>query len=138
MDFFIRHSELRRGIALILAVILSTGCVTWRTLPSPQIQLRAQRPSRAHVFLVGGQEMKLYSPAVVENDLIAYRQKGVDSSRVVIPLRDVSRVDVRQANEEGTGWLVVAGVVVGVVAYAFLIRKGTLLGGGGFGCGWCR
>jgi hypothetical protein len=138
MDFFARHPALRRSVALILATIFSAGCVTWRTLPTPQGYLTAQRPSRARVYLTAGQQMNLYSPAVVGSDLIAYRQKGVDSSRVVIPLRDVRRVDVREANEEGTGWLIVAGVVVGVVAYAALTMKGTLMGGGGFGCGWCR
>lgn len=135
MDFFARQPVLRRSVALILAAILSTGCMTWRPLAAPQMAIPVEHPARVRATLEGGQVIELYSPTVLGNDLIAWRQKGVDSSRVVIPMRSVQSVVARQVDGKATGWLIAGVVAVGVLAVA-VIATAQQKFGGGFGGGF--
>ncbi len=135
MDFFARHSVPRRSVALILATILSTGCVTWRPLPSGQSYLTAKLPTHVRATLAGGQVVDLYSPAVVGNDLTGYRQAGVASSRVVIPMQGVQRVETLQSNDGATIALV-AVLALGTVFVGSAIALHNMRFGGGFGGGF--
>ena len=135
MDFFARQPVLRRSVALILAAILSTGCMTWRPLAAPQMAIPVEHPARVRATLEGGQVIELYSPTVLGNDLIAWRQKGVDSSRVVIPMRSVQSVETRQSNDGGTIALVAVVALGGLVVAAAIARNNMKLN---TSCGWCR
>jgi len=135
MDFFARHPVLRQSVALILAAILSTGCVTWRPLPSGQSWLTAKLPAHVRATFPSGQVVDLYSPAIVEKDLIGYRQAGVASSRIAIPIQGVQRVETLQSNHGATIALV-AVLVVGGVFVGSAIALHNMKFGGGFGGGF--
>ncbi|MGD0992152.1 MAG: hypothetical protein ABR998_06750 [Gemmatimonadales bacterium] len=130
MNFFARHSALRRSVGLILAAILC-GCGSWQSVTRPQGYVTAKQPERVRAVLTSGASVDLYAPSVEANQLVGYRKKGDEASRISFPMQEVMNIEVWQANEEATGWLVVAGVVVGVAVYAALSLRGTLLGGGG-------
>ena len=138
MEFFTRHPVLRRSIALILTTILTSGCMTWRPLAAPQMAIPVEHPARVQATLVGGQVIELYSPTVLGSDLIGWRQKGVDSSRVVIPMQNVQRVAARQVNGKATGWLIAGVVGVTALVVAVIATAQQKFGGGfgGFGGGF--
>ncbi|MGD0992161.1 MAG: hypothetical protein ABR998_06800 [Gemmatimonadales bacterium] len=135
MDFFARHSALRRSVALLLATILTSGCVTWRPVPSGQSWLTAKLPAHVRATLASGQVVDLYSPAVVEKDLIGYRQADVASSRVVLPMQGVQRVETLQSNHGATIALV-AVLALGGLVVGSAIALHNMKFGGGFGGGF--
>ncbi|MGA2382756.1 MAG: hypothetical protein ABSG61_04905 [Gemmatimonadales bacterium] len=121
MEFFARHPTLRQSVALLLAAILC-GCASWQPVLGPQSYLAAERPSHVRAFLSDGQALDLYSPKVVVNDLVGFRQKGVDSTRISIPMQYVRRVEVWRNDEVRTGTLILvvtgAAALVGLAAMA--------------------
>ena len=131
MDFFAQHSGLRRGIALILATILTSGCMTWRPVVGPQSYLTAERPSHVRASLAGGQIVELYNPTVVANDLVGFQQKGVDSTRISIPMQIVRVVEVWQKDDGATTTLtlVLAGVA-GLVVFGAVAASTMCIGCG--------
>ena len=131
MDFFIRHSDLRRAIALVLAVVVTSACMSLRTVQMPESYIPAQRPTHVVVTLVGGQTVGLYSPAIVGNTLTGYGRKGVDSTGVAIPLRFVQRVQAEQRDEGQTAVLIaVVALGVGLLAFAAIAVSQMCIGCG--------
>jgi len=138
MEFSTRHPVLRRSVAVILATILPSACMTWRPMTSPERAIPVEQPARVRATLVSGEVIELYSPAVLGTDLIGWRQKGVDSSRVVIPMRNVQSVVARQVNGKATGWLIAGAVAFGALVVAVIATAQQKFGGGfgGFGGGF--
>jgi hypothetical protein len=98
MAFFARHPNLRRSVALPLAAVLVSGCVTWRpVMESPGIAL-ARQPAQVRVVFDTGHRMVLYAPSVAGEELIGYRRQGDEGSRVAIPMRSVRYVEVQEAD----------------------------------------
>jgi len=119
VSLFASHPVLRRSIALILAALLSTGCVTWRPVMGRESYVTAKRPEHVRAVLASGATVDLYSPTADAGRLLGYQRKGVEASRVSIPTREVARVEVREVDGKRTMALAVTGtVVVGIVALA--------------------
>jgi len=113
--FLARHSTLRRSVALLLAAILSAGCVSWQSgTAGPYYALIDQHPEKARVSLEHGGRMVLHAPTFAGDSLVGYRRPGVEASRIAIPLRDVTRIEVKRVDASRTALL--AGAVSIAVA----------------------
>jgi hypothetical protein len=119
LGFFARHSILRRSVALLLTVILSAGCTTWRPATAGTEALIARHPGQVRVWFERGRHVVLYAPTVAGDSLVGYREYGVDESRIAFPLRDVTRTEVSRVNALNT--VALAGAVTfGLVLLAGL------------------
>lgn len=116
MSLFAGKSVLRRSVALILATVLSSGCMTWRPVTGREAYLTARRPEHVRAALVSGATVDLYGPSTVGDQLVGYHRKGVEASRVSIPTSEVKRIDVRRVDGPRTAALIVATSVVVTLA----------------------
>ncbi len=121
MSLFFNHSALRRPVALVLATILTVGCMTWRPVMGRDY-VTAKRPDMIRVTKFGGKTVTLFSPTSVGNQLVGYRQEDVEASRVLIPMRQVSRIEVRTVDGRRTGrflgTVAVVGGILGLMVWA--------------------
>lgn len=148
-----RHAGTRRTVALLLACLVSGGCVTWRTAHefpdqviarSPDhvrvqvngpVQLQLFTPDRATVQLQGGDQLELYTPTVEGSRFVdgsrfvGYMRQGDPTSRVAIPVSAVSFVEVQRVNALRTGAAVSIGVTAAVLLVIALSRIDPLGGG---------
>jgi hypothetical protein len=134
LGFFRRHRELRRSLALLVAGVMSSGCMTWRFMYESPGQVIARHPGHVMVSLYGGSQLDLYSPAVNGNELVGYRRLGWEASLISVPMREVRDVKVRCVDAGRTATLVAS--VGATVAFLAIIASQSLhFGGGGGGCG---
>jgi len=132
MEFFARHSGLRRALALLLATLTPSACVTWRPVLGPQSYLAAEQQSHVRAVLSGGEVVDVYSPAVVGTDIVGYRHRGVELSRVTIP---ASRLRYVQVPHTAVGRTVLLAVTLSLAAFVAigLATFQGMKGSGGFG-----
>ncbi len=84
------------------------GCRTWRPAAGTPGALIAAHPDHVRVELTQGDPLVLYAPELQGDSIIAYRQKGVDSSRTAVPLSDVRTVEVERVDVPWTLGVMVA------------------------------
>lgn len=125
---FARHSALRRSVALLLAAILSSGCVTWQSGIGRPDALIYQRPKQVRVALEQGGRVVLNAPWVVRDSLVGYRWPGIASSRLAFPLRDVKRVEVERLDVARTSVLAIA---LSATVAVFVVGAAQMSGIGG-------
>jgi hypothetical protein len=116
---FTRHAGFRRWVALLLAAVLPSACVTWQPVMGRADYVTAARPGHVRAVLADDRKVDLYSPTAVGNQLVGFRQKGVDSSRVSIATREIKRIEVRKIDQRTTTTVVATATVVGLMG-AFL------------------
>jgi hypothetical protein len=114
MKFFVRHFVLRRSVALLLAGILC-GCASWQPVTSERSYVTAAEPNHVRVVLHDGVVEELYAATAVRDKLTGLRREGDEKSRVSIPMRQVSEIQVWQSDEVGTVVLLGAVGLAGVV-----------------------
>ena len=127
MDFFARHSALRRSVALLLNAILC-ACASWQPVLGPQGYVTASRPEHVRAVFTSGAFVELYAPAVVGDQLTGCREKGNEASRISIPMQKVARVEVKRVDATRTSLL--AGTV-GLTVMMFAVAAASWHGIGG-------
>jgi hypothetical protein len=116
------------ALLMLLLLLQSTGCTTWRTRPgaSAAAIIETRHPARARLDLVSGSRTELRAP-VVEGDTILGLARG-DTARVAAA--DVTAVAVRRFSPART-LLLVAGSTAALVGVACAMACG--FGSIGFG-----
>jgi len=100
--------------------------------PLPPHALPATLPSHVRVTLADSTAIDLYSPAVAANAVNGLRRKGVESSRVSIPMRNVRRIEARTVDDKTTyGLLTVVLVAASVVGFVAIVASSMCIMCGG-------
>ncbi len=135
MDFFNGHPGLRRAIAVLLAAIVPSACMTWQAVQPHAGYVSAIRPDQVRITRTDGRTERVRHPAIAGDSLTGWRLSGGDSLRVTIPTNQVKSIEVRRTSA-GRTVLLAAGVsfvaLVAVAALTFQGMKGSYSGFGGF------
>ncbi len=118
MQFFSRHSGIRQGVAMLLAVVFSAGCVAWHPVADSERYVTAQRPDRVRLDLVNGRQVDVESPAVAGDRIVGLHKTATGMSRVAVQTRNVRTVERWQIDPSGTSLLVSALAVTSIVVIA--------------------
>ncbi|MGA2382755.1 MAG: hypothetical protein ABSG61_04900 [Gemmatimonadales bacterium] len=110
--FFARHAAVRRAVALVLAAISTTACMRWQPALNGASYVTAQRPSQVRVTLVGGDQVDVYRPAVVDSQLVGNSGSAEHWAKVAIPLSQVKSIEVPQGAPGRTMALIIPLVLV--------------------------
>jgi hypothetical protein len=110
-------------VGVAVAVTLS-GCTTWRqaypgTLASAENVVRVQEPAEIRVLLPGGEEVRLFDPAVVGDSIVGDLDHSTVGYRAV-SLDDVLRLYVRDVDERRT---TAVGVLISIGAFLLFVPK---------------
>lgn len=107
-----------RPAACLLLLLSLPACMQWVAREDPVPVLSAEkRPERVRLTLGDGRRIELQNPSVTGDSVRGVNPAGDTANPttrwVALPLADVRRLEVRQANTTGT-MLLMAPVIVGV------------------------
>ncbi len=109
-----------RFVAMLVAAVVSAGCVTWRPMADTERYVTAARPDRVRLDLVNGRQVEVQSPSVVGDRIVGEHRTAAGMSRVAIQTRNVSSVRDWQIDPVRTTALASALTVVGILVVASL------------------
>lgn len=108
-----------RGMLVVAAVALGTGCYTWHPVPLAPGEARPL-PDRARVVRPTGERIELAGARVTPDSVVGARRgraRDAAGRQVALPRDSVAFVEVRRLSWARTLWLV-TGVYVAVVIRA--------------------
>ena len=135
LEFFPRHSALRRTVALLLATLSPAACMSWQPVMAPQAYVTARRPDHVRAVFSGGSSIDLYAPAIVGDQLTGRRFEGNEASRISIPMERVKGVEVLKPDGHRTALLVGTVAVVGLLVALAAASMNGMKGAWGAGLG---
>ncbi len=110
----------KRFVAMLLAAVLSAGCVTWRPMADTERYVTAAQPDRVRLDLINGRQVEVQSPSVVGDRIVGSHRTAAGVSRVAIQTRNVSTVRDWQIDPVKTTFLASALTVAGILVVATL------------------
>jgi len=126
----------RSPIACVLLLLYLPACHSWHTgTPTPAQFVETERPQSVRVTRTDGTTLTVKSPVVRGDSLVGRVGDSQDTTRTVLALSDISRVQVKQPSTGKTVALVivVAGVIVGLSVAAVAAGNDAIATGIGNG-----
>ena len=110
----------RGPVALLLAALTLGGCMTWRAVPG--VPRDYTSPSIRHEIRIlrsNGERVVLREPRVAGDTLYGLRYSGISTSEYLVPLSDVTQVEVEAVSPGRTALAVaLAGTAAGIAIAA--------------------
>lgn len=104
-----RRTAIPRLFLCLLAPACLAACSTWRAASVPPQELFAEKaPKRVRVTRADSSVVTLADPSLSGDNLVGTG----DGARITVPLADVSRLEVRAA--DNTTAIVLVGILVGL------------------------